>query len=111
MISALDGISMLFGYAIFVAIFAIGIAFWLSTSHEPKPLRVRAMVAGGASSAILTMIPVVVVATEEFGTELLIIAVVLIALGGFLAAVVGFPVAYFCSKRFDAKRAERAKAE
>ena len=102
---------MLFGYALTVAIFSVGIAFWLSTAPRIASVRRRATISGTIAAAILTLVPIVIVATEELGIELLIVGVVLFALGAFMAAVAGFPAAYFASLRFDRRRNHQESAK
>ena len=95
---------LLFGYALTVAIFSVGIAFWLSTAPRIASVRRRATTSATIAAAILTLVPIVVLATEAFGNELLIVSVVLSVLAAFMAAVAGFPAAYFASLRFDRRR-------
>ena len=102
---------MLLGYGLTVAMFSIGIAFWLSTAPRIASVRKRATISGTIASVILTLIPIVIVATEELGAELLIVGVVLVALGAFMTAVAGFPAAYFASQRFDRRRSGEELAE
>ena len=106
-----DWFGMLFGYGLTVALFSVGIAFWLSTAPRVLSVRRRATISGTIASTILTLIPIVIVAIEELGDDFLIVMVVLLALGAFMVAVAGYPAAYFASLRFDQRRSHRDSAE
>ena len=107
MIEDFGGIGVLAGvvaYGIVVALFAAGIAFWMGTSEKARSARSRATIGAATASAILCLVPVAaLLLTEPLMPETLLVFVVMMVAAVFLAAVFGFPSAFWVSRRYDAK--------
>ncbi len=88
-----------------VAALALGVAFFLDTLATKTAWKKRALYAAGIGSAIPMLLPVLIVFLENGNDpEIWIVLFALVIIGIVLAATVGFPVAYWFSKRREAAR-------
>lgn len=83
-----------------VAVLSLGIAFLLDVQLPKMPWKRRALYAALGGATLPMLIPFLVVALEAGGEEeMWIVLVVLFVMTLVLAALVGFPAAYWLSKR------------
>ncbi len=83
-----------------VAALSIGVSFLMATTVPKMSWRKRALISALAGSFIPVLLPIVIIFLEVgMITEGLIPLVALVVGGLILAALVGYPTAYFYSKR------------
>ena len=93
--------------ALFVSIFAVGLAFMFDVLADKMPWKTKALRAAILAASIPMFAITTIVAVENgFDSEILVIATVLIALGAFLTAIIAFPTSYWFLKRRQLRRTQ-----
>ncbi|NMW31650.1 hypothetical protein HKD42_06215 [Altererythrobacter sp. RZ02] len=95
---------ILFG-VVMIAVLAIGVAFLLDVTLRSVGWKKRSLIAGFVATAVPMMVPIGTILSTASGDGNLVILLLPLIVGiGLMTVLVGFPAAYFFTRRREQNR-------